>query len=609
MTLTLSWAENFITKHGFFCKSGRDRYTQTLKTWYKRKDGAKVSIAELRNKCRHLAERCLSDEADFVTDDYLKQCLAGLAQGRTDALLPPSTTQQPDESLFHDDVKVEFIDCPDRLQSNTDPELLTKLRTELLNWYNETIKTRRVQTADIYPQATKIATQIGLASFEVAWDSAQFTNNFLRRNSIRLQEQPHLLTDEQSRIKQLKDRLATFFHTESTKRYLGSKDLCDFAEQLKLELDANVDLTRNWFGSFYKTYGIYLNQQKFVKLKEQAIDDLFNWYLQHSELGFVSSEDILEKGKSLFTQVDLPFTYTSKKSFIEMFCSKKAIRLSRQPFYESGRKNGDHTTLLSIEPKNLNSPALVTDDTEESMTTTESASVIDQCSQDQSFSGAADCAIPASVERELKGDIVKWFKLESKYRFISIYDVIVKSLEWARLLGAVSSNDRIMGVDAFSWVSGILEKNGIDVKHQTHAVSGTSKARKSDEKLDVDITDEQKQGIIDTIAEMLSDSPDLFKNDSVAINDDSKAAPSDDEEEEEVEEEELPDAIMNRSFESAKKELETWFATQSQQRYLSHRDILEHMKKLYPDRKELLTTTWVQNFCRHRPHMSGNELN
>ena len=144
---------------------------------------------------------------------------------------------------FHEDVKVEFIDCPvnsggalSRLDN--DSELLTKLRTELLQWYNDTIQDRRVQTADIFPQAIKIAADIGLSTFETQWDSSQFTNNFLRRNSIRLglvkyslfdvntvwkywirfprcslrfwslcrpkirlQEQPHLLTDEQSRVK------------------------------------------------------------------------------------------------------------------------------------------------------------------------------------------------------------------------------------------------------------------------------------------------------------------------------------------------------------------------------------------------------------------------
>ena len=92
---------------------------------------------------------------------------------------------------FHEDVKVEFIDCPvnsggalSRLEN--DSELLTKLRTELLQWYNDTIQDRRVQTADIFPQAVKIAADIGLSSFETQWDSGQFTNNFLRRNSIRL---------------------------------------------------------------------------------------------------------------------------------------------------------------------------------------------------------------------------------------------------------------------------------------------------------------------------------------------------------------------------------------------------------------------------------------
>ena len=108
-----------------------------------------------------------------------------------------------------------------------------------------------------------------------------------------------------------------------------------------------------------------------------------------------------------------------------MFCSKKAIRLSKQPFYESGRKNGDVSVILPIETKP--SPS--------------ESSVVDQCLNDQSFTNN-DHSIPPSVERELKGDIVKWFQLESKYRFISIYDVIVKALEWARLLGAVTGNDK-----------------------------------------------------------------------------------------------------------------------------------------------------------------------
>ena len=51
--------------------------------------------------------------------------------------------------MFHDDVKVEIIET---IRNEDDSELLTRLRTELLSWYNETIKHRRVQTADIYPQ-------------------------------------------------------------------------------------------------------------------------------------------------------------------------------------------------------------------------------------------------------------------------------------------------------------------------------------------------------------------------------------------------------------------------------------------------------------------------
>lgn len=556
LTLTLSWAENFITKNGFFCKSGRDRYTQTLKTWYKRKDGNRVSLAELRNKCKHLADRCLSDEPDFINDEYLQKCLMGLTQGRTDALLPPLAAQTAEETgVFHDDIKVEIIET---IRNEDDSELLTRLRTELLSWYNETIKQRRVQTADIYPQALQIASEIGLHSFETTWESAQFTNNFLRRNSIRLQQQPHLLTDEQSRIKQLKDRLATFFHEESEKRYLGSKDLSDFAEGLKEELSANVDLTRNWFGSFYKTYGIYLNQQKFVKLKEAAIDDLFNWYQQNSELGFISSEDILEKGKQLFDEAGLPFTYTSKKSFIEMFCSKKAIRLSKQPFYEVGRKNGDVST-VSIDTSLYNHKTEPNDEEKE---------------KEQ---------IPISVERELKADVAKWFQLESKYRYISIYDVITKSLEWAKLLGAVTQNDRILKQDPYRWVNGVLLENGIDVNRQTHA-EGLNSASP-------ELTEDECNAVLDTLKEMTG----FYVEEET--KEETKEEPG-----EESEKELSP--RQKKSFEQAKKELEEWFMQESQLRYLSHRDILDKMKELYPGRGDLLTTTWVQNFCRHRPHMS-----
>ena len=98
LNLTLSWAENFITKKGFFFRSGQDRYTQTLKTWFKRKDH-KVQIAELRNKCKQLAHRCLNDNS-FITDDYLTRCLAGLEAGSTDAILPTQVNFQNPENFI-----------------------------------------------------------------------------------------------------------------------------------------------------------------------------------------------------------------------------------------------------------------------------------------------------------------------------------------------------------------------------------------------------------------------------------------------------------------------------------------------------------------------------
>ena len=139
-------------------------------------------------------------------------------------------------------------------------------------------------------------------------------------------------------------------------------------------------------------------------------------------------------------------------------------------------------------------------------------------------------------------------------------------------------------MDAYAWVNGVLNQNEVYIDKQTHAINQDIKSSSTDE-----ITDEQKQGLIDTITEFLSDSPDLFKNQS-----DTQM--------------EIDQTGNSLSFENAKKELEEWFKRESQLRYLSHRDILEHMKKLYPGRKDILTTTWVQNFCRHRPHMSGKRL-
>ena len=65
----------------------------------------------------------------------------------------------------------------------------------------------------------------------------------------------------------LKDQLANYFNTESEHAFIGSKELQDKAEQIKVDLGITSELTRNWFNSFYKTYGIAINQQKFVKLK------------------------------------------------------------------------------------------------------------------------------------------------------------------------------------------------------------------------------------------------------------------------------------------------------------------------------------------------------
>ena len=155
------------------------RYTQTLKTWYKRRDH-RVRLDELRNKCRHLAQRCLNDST-FITDGYLTRCLAGLEAGSTDAILPPRTNStslalspldETENMIFDGDglVKVEYvensiIECD--MQTGIDDESMSQLRSELLGWYNLTIQERRVQAADIFPQAIQIAQTNGMANFSL----------------------------------------------------------------------------------------------------------------------------------------------------------------------------------------------------------------------------------------------------------------------------------------------------------------------------------------------------------------------------------------------------------------------------------------------------------
>ena len=75
--------------------------------------------------------------------------------------------------------------------------------------------------ADLFPQAVEIARTYGIDNLSEMCDAGQFTNNFLRRNSIKLQEQPFQLTDDQNKVKQVKDGLAKFFQEESEKRFFS----------------------------------------------------------------------------------------------------------------------------------------------------------------------------------------------------------------------------------------------------------------------------------------------------------------------------------------------------------------------------------------------------
>ena len=123
-------------------------------------------------------------------------------------------------------VKVEYFDGvngngnshagDDQLES-----VMPKIRADLLDWFKSTIRSRRVMAADLFPQAVEIARTYGIDNLAGNCDAGQFTNNFLRRNSIKLQEQPFQLTDDQNKVKQVKDGLAKFFQEESEKRFFN----------------------------------------------------------------------------------------------------------------------------------------------------------------------------------------------------------------------------------------------------------------------------------------------------------------------------------------------------------------------------------------------------
>ena len=55
----------------------------------------------------------------------------------------------------------------------------------------------------------------------------------------------------------------------------------------------------------------------------------------------------------------------------------------------------------------------------------------------------------------------------------------------------------------------------------------------------------------------------------------------------------------------ATKQLVEWFAAETERRYISQNDLLNQMKLIYPPRADFITTTWLQNFCRNKPQMSG----
>ena len=216
------------------------------------------------------------------------------------------------------------------------------------------------------------------------------------------------------------------------------------------------------------------------------------------------------KGQLLFQTNKIPFTYTSKKSFIEMICSKKQIKLSKQPHYEHRADSSlavtisDPTFSTSVTPPSV-TPTTSTSDLGESQRRRSTRTItptlknyndepvieeIDEDSpleeipllSDNEKDSSQDSPEPNVTlddkSNQLKHDLKTWFLLESKYKYISKYSIIDKAIQWADSLGLIKSNEKINDVLAHKWVKKWIKSENIGLSSQKFAVR-TNELRKS----------------------------------------------------------------------------------------------------------------------------------
>ena len=191
-----------------------------------------------------------------------------------------------------------------------------------------------------------------------------------------------------------------------------------------------------------------------------------------------------------------------------MICSKKQIKLSKQPHYEHRADSSlavtisDPTFSATVTPPSI-TPTTFTSDLSERRRSTRTITptfknyndepVIEEIDEDSPLEeihlmsdnekdSSQDSPEPNVTlddkSNQLKHDLKTWFLLESKYKYISKYSIIDKAIQWADSLGLIKCNEKINGVLAHKWVKKWIKSENISLSSQKFAAR-TNDSRKS----------------------------------------------------------------------------------------------------------------------------------
>ena len=190
-----------------------------------------------------------------------------------------------------------------------------------------------------------------------------------------------------------------------------------------------------------------------------------------------------------------------------MICSKKQIKLSKQPHYEHRADSSLAVTIsdptFSATPPSITPTTSSTSDQSERRRSTRTITptfknyndepVIEEIDEDSPLEeiqllsdnekdSSQDSPEPNVTlddkSNQLKHDLKTWFLLESKYKYISKYSIIDKAIQWADSLGLIKCNEKINGVLAHKWVKKWIKSENIALSSQKFA-SRTNDSRKS----------------------------------------------------------------------------------------------------------------------------------